>query len=282
MPRRRNDDFLDLMILLPWWFSVVFALLIYLGVEYLFPWLFANHPYFGPFTQGLSQISYMIGLVFLLPAFPSYFLGRRKKKLLETQRSLHTIRQLSWRELEYLVAEAYRRQGYAVEENASAGADGGVDICLRKTGQTHLVQCKQWKFQKVGVKIVREMFGIMTAEQAATVKIVSCGYYTPEAMAFAQGKPIELIDGPLLLKMVSSVQRPKQDSAHSQSSDRTAGLQEGIASQNISQDSGARKCPQCHADLILRTARRGKYAGNDFYGCSTFPRCRYTETSTTH
>lgn len=36
-------------------------------------------------------------------------------------------------------------------------------------------------------------------------------------------------------------------------------------------------CPRCGAPLILRTANRGKNIGNQFYGCSRFPKCRYIE-----
>lgn len=35
------------------------------------------------------------------------------------------------------------------------------------------------------------------------------------------------------------------------------------------------KCPKCNGNLVLRTAKRGENAGNQFYGCSNFPRCRY-------
>jgi len=35
-------------------------------------------------------------------------------------------------------------------------------------------------------------------------------------------------------------------------------------------------CPKCGGKLVLRTARQGKNAGNKFYGCSNFPKCRYT------
>lgn len=34
-------------------------------------------------------------------------------------------------------------------------------------------------------------------------------------------------------------------------------------------------CPICGGELVLRTARRGANAGKQFYGCSSFPRCRY-------
>ncbi len=32
-------------------------------------------------------------------------------------------------------------------------------------------------------------------------------------------------------------------------------------------------CQTCGAPTVLRTAKKGKYAGKDFYGCSRFPKC---------
>lgn len=34
-------------------------------------------------------------------------------------------------------------------------------------------------------------------------------------------------------------------------------------------------CPRCGATLILRTAKKGINAGQQFYGCSNYPKCRY-------
>jgi hypothetical protein len=39
-----------------------------------------------------------------------------------------------------------------------------------------------------------------------------------------------------------------------------------------------RICPQCGKPLVLRTAQKGPYKGNQFYGCSGYPECRYTQT----
>ncbi len=36
-------------------------------------------------------------------------------------------------------------------------------------------------------------------------------------------------------------------------------------------------CPKCGSNLIIRTASKGKYQGNKFYGCSNYPKCRYTQ-----
>lgn len=43
------------------------------------------------------------------------------------------------------------------------------------------------------------------------------------------------------------------------------------------QESVALFCPKCGAKLVLRTARKGANAGNQFYGCSAFPKCRYIQ-----
>lgn len=36
-------------------------------------------------------------------------------------------------------------------------------------------------------------------------------------------------------------------------------------------------CPKCGSPLVLREARRGSYAGEQFYGCSSYPKCHYME-----
>jgi len=34
------------------------------------------------------------------------------------------------------------------------------------------------------------------------------------------------------------------------------------------------QCPKCGSDMVLRTARKGQNAGNQFWGCATYPACR--------
>ena len=36
------------------------------------------------------------------------------------------------------------------------------------------------------------------------------------------------------------------------------------------------RCPSCGSRLVIRHAKRGKFAGSKFLGCSNYPRCRYT------
>lgn len=34
-------------------------------------------------------------------------------------------------------------------------------------------------------------------------------------------------------------------------------------------------CPWCGGELVLRTAKKGTYAGKNFYGCSNYPKCKF-------
>jgi len=37
------------------------------------------------------------------------------------------------------------------------------------------------------------------------------------------------------------------------------------------------ECPRCGSELVMRMAKRGANAGNRFVGCSSFPKCRFTQ-----
>src|SRR5688500_18930061 len=101
-----------------------------------------------------------------------------------------------------LVGKALRRQGYSIEATGLVGADGGIDLILRKNGRTELVQCKQWRREQINVSVVREMWGLVHHHRADAVKIVAVGEFTRDAVTFAQDKVIELINGEKLLEAV--------------------------------------------------------------------------------
>lgn len=42
-------------------------------------------------------------------------------------------------------------------------------------------------------------------------------------------------------------------------------------------ETGEKICPKCGKPMVLRTASKGEHAGEKFYGCSGFPKCRHTE-----
>ena len=180
-----------------------------------------------------------------------------------------SILSLSWREFEQLVGEAYRRQGYDVEETGGGGADGGMDLILRGHGETVLVQCKQWRERQVGVDKVRELFGVVTAEGAHRGILVTSGTYTNDAQSFKVGKPLLLVDGPALAELVENVRTPDQVCAPSSTNAANFGIKPTVI-----HDPNA--CPRCGSPMALRTAKRGASAGKPFYGCTKHPACKGT------
>ena len=44
-------------------------------------------------------------------------------------------------------------------------------------------------------------------------------------------------------------------------------------------DKKSKQCPRCGGELVLRTAKKGNNTGSQFYGCSNYPKCRYTTQS---
>ena len=209
MPRK-NEGLLFELSLLPWWVSATIAAVAFIGIVYVFPSVSIESPLWAfavPLQSKATWFGVAVAAVFLLPAAVSYAERIRKKRLLDRQQNLESIRELPWRRFEELVAEAFRRDGYAVIENVGAGADGGVDIRLRKGGESYLVQCKNWRTQRIGVATVREMFGVLVAESAREVFVVCSGTFTADAVRFAKGKPINLVDGDALMEMVARVRR---------------------------------------------------------------------------
>jgi restriction system protein len=185
--------------------------------------------------------------------------------MLDRQSGIESIRALPWKQFEELLGEAYRRQGFTVFENPGKGADGGIDLTLKRGGETYLVQCKHWKTYKVGVRVVREMLGLVTAHGASGAIVVTSGVFTKEAIDFARTQHVELVDGDDLLALVGSVQSQPRISTPAGAVTTAA---PAVAS---------RVCPDCGNALVVRQAKRGPNAGGQFWGCSGYPDCRHTE-----
>lgn len=261
------DDLLKILIHVPVWVGPIVAAVAYLVFRYLVPAMMPSDPIggmFRAFVRGAAIVAPMfMGMVWLA----SLVVRWKRGKLLDSRDSMASLRSMSWQDFEHLVGEAYRRQGYFVEETGGGGSDGGVDLILGRDGEKVVVQCKQWRSWTVGVRVVRELFGTMMHEGADTAVVVTCGRFTRDAEDFADGKPIELVDGPALWELVKSVQvdavpAPKlpQPSAPTAAPPTVGAV--------------ALSCPECGSPMVLKTARNGWYAGRDFYSCCRFPDCK--------
>jgi hypothetical protein len=128
----------------------------------------------------LQVFAYLIGrlpAVISLAGVVAGWLQRRERNRFFADRvDLDRMRALSWQEFELRVADVYRNHSFVVRETGGGGADGSVDLRLqRNRGETTLVQCKNWRVYKVGVRPARELFRVMTADGADRAMLVSSG-----------------------------------------------------------------------------------------------------------
>ncbi|HQO64586.1 MAG TPA: restriction endonuclease [Syntrophorhabdus sp.] len=259
MPRKKSL-IEDLAAILPWWALVILAVIAHFALKYWIPSMLLFSQGIEPssvlFLPALVRVlplfSLIVPMVILLAAILSAFTSWKKRGLLDCQKGFDTLRNISWKEFEELVGEAYRRKGYAVTECGGGGADGGVDLVLKRGGEKFLVQCKHWRIRKIGVKIVRELYGVVHAEEATGGIVISSGSFTQEARDFAKGKPLRLLDGTDLLTIIKEVQKT---SGPARNNDEIF-------------------CPNCGSPMVLRSSKKASHQGEKFWGCSAFPKCR--------
>jgi len=277
MPRRCSpfEDMIEIAVKLPWWGGLLLVLLAYLGFHGLAT---MQLPQLNS-SEGLGQLparqllktlatalQYIVPAAFLIGTVGSAMGRAKRRRLLAAAADAmgsENLSGMSWQEFEMLVGEAFRRRGFRVQET-DGGPDGGMDLVLAKDGARHLVQCKHWKSRKVGVKTVRELFGVMNAEGAVSGYLVTSGGFTKEAWSFADGKNLQLMDGSALRKLIQEVQP---------SASVVAARQPAIRSTSAAPVASL-SCPKCGASMVQRVAKQGKKAGQSFWGCSSFPKCR--------
>ncbi|WP_175597083.1 restriction endonuclease [Peristeroidobacter soli] len=243
------------------------AVAAYVLLAFVAPHFLAGHRYTASLgIVAKNNAAFLAGgLLFIgvLGLFRAHLIRRKFDDL----SGIESLRRLTWREFESMVGEAFRRRGYQVQENAVDGPDGGVDVVLRKHGATFYVQCKQWKRAKVGVKPLRELQGVIAAGGAAGGFFVASGAYTNEAHDFARQCPIELIDGRALVEMIAATRAPAPASSKEAiPATRTEPV--------IRMTPDDPRCPACGGAMVQRKASRGTRAGQPFWGCRSYPRCR--------
>ncbi|MEN8205874.1 MAG: restriction endonuclease [Pseudomonadota bacterium] len=259
MPRRHS--IFDDLITLPWWFNLLLAAAAYVLLKVWVPTVEFHSPVFRGVALAVPIFATVLTAMLVLISAVSAIRAWSKGELLNKQTGIRSVKELPWKDFEYLVGEAYRCKGFHVEENTGIGPDGGIDLTLTKDGEKHLVQCKNWKTKSVGVPIVRELYGVVTAENASGGIIVCSGSFTRDAIAFSRGKPIELVEGTELVRLIGEVQ--------TQQKVETVSTEPVLSAQP--------SCPTCSSPMVMRTARK---TGSHFWGCSRFPKCRGTRNVT--
>lgn len=288
MKKRKNNSIALVLVDLPWPVSVALAGIIYIAMRWVLPST-VHSPILLPMANAISGFAALIAMAFLLIAAISYI--RNKKSSAPTIRLVHStsasnvplnldarkftvisskmsppitwsldlLRTLEWKRFEMLAAEYFRVLGKRVA-TISHGADGGIDARVYANNADVLeyaIQCKAWS-SPVGVKEIRELFGVMAHESAGKGIFMTTRTFTDDAKKFASehSNKLFLIDGQKFISMIGNLPEVKKARL-------LAFATEG--------DYTTPTCASCGIKMVSRSGRNGM-----FWGCQNYPKCKST------
>lgn len=160
-------------------------------------------------------------------------------------------------QFEYYLKELYLSRGYAVEVTRASG-DYGADLLLKKDGKKIVVQAKRYS-KDVGIKAVQEVMGAKSYYKAEEAWVVSNSYFTKAARELARNGNVILVNRDELIDYILVLNGTSQSQVAATS----------IKAVSSNHDL---KCSKCGSPMVLKRGKRG-----EFYGCSSFPKCRHTQ-----
>lgn len=124
----------------------------------------------------------------------------QRRLLAEQSKTRDGIDSLKPKEFEQYVANVFAALGYTARLTPASN-DEGIDAYLDKDGRRAIVQCKHYPKGKVSRPAVQQVFGVLRHKKVAEAFIVTTGSFSRQAVEFAEGKPVHLIDGTMLVAM---------------------------------------------------------------------------------
>lgn len=181
-----KETLFALLLRSPWWMSLLAAVPLFAVVQMFLPpvaALFATTPFLG------------------IAAFAGWR-QLRAPGAADVESTLERLRAMSWEEFSAVMAEALRRDGYAV----TASADAGADFAAVKNGATQLVGCRRWKVAQTGEGPLRELVALRRARAADSALYVAAGGFSANARDYATKHGVRLLEGAELAQRVARVQ----------------------------------------------------------------------------
>lgn len=118
------------------------------------------------------------------------------------------VDKLSGIEFENVCQVLVEKMGFTTQTTKASG-DGGIDLIAYNhqplLSGKYIIQCKRYA-GSVGEPIIRDLYGVIMSERANKGILITTGHFTKSAISFAEGKPIELIDGIKLKELLTQYQ----------------------------------------------------------------------------
>jgi restriction system protein len=119
------------------------------------------------------------------------------------ERTLESVRAMTWIDFAHALETAYRADGYEVSQVHAQAAD----FTIRKEWRTSLVSCKRWKAARTGVEQLRELQAAKEAHSAHECIYIAVGDVSDNARAFAVKHAIRLVGAAELAQLLPAPRR---------------------------------------------------------------------------
>ena len=150
----------------------------------------------------LMELATGLTLIFIWTAV--WWQQQRQSRFLLASLDRDGLLHLSPQEFEQYVARLFRRKGYRVKLRGRSG-DQGVDLeLIKRGGKRAVVQCKRYQ-RAISPDVVRDLYGTMMHERVAHAFLVTTADISEASRQWAKGKPITLIDGQVLARIVAEL-----------------------------------------------------------------------------
>jgi restriction system protein len=198
---------------MPGWISLLIASAVYAFLNFGPTYIDVHHYSLDYLEKMGPRLAPWLAGFILFVGIVAQIYKRSRRRRQPPPSKLEMIRALSWEDFEKQVCDAYRRRGYRVEKRSGSKGTKEAYLVLRRQGELVLIHCQQWKAKEVGISAVRSFYRAMAREQATFGILVTCGQFTPQALAFVQGKPLALVEGIALLERIGQLQQGRKKAA---------------------------------------------------------------------
>ncbi|MGQ3381175.1 restriction endonuclease [Priestia endophytica] len=182
------------------------------------------------------------------------WIGERMALKRLAKSGIHYIDQMDGFQFESYLKALFQELGYKAQVTPKSG-DFGADLIM--TGQQKIViQAKRYGSKnRVSLSAVQEIYGAQAYYKADEAWVITNSSFTKSARALAEACNVQLFDRKALQELILEV--------------NPTYMAEKVY-QEVEPE--PRKCPTCGKSLVVRQGKK-----NRFFGCSSFPQCRYTE-----
>lgn len=186
--RMAENSLFAVLLRSPWWYAALVAAGIVVAAHALLPGEYA--------WVGASG-----ALPFIVVAAVAGWRQRHRPGERQVQATREALLAMGRDRLVAVLAQAYERQGYAVERLQ----DPAADLVLTRAGRTSLLACRRWKAARTGAEPLRELAARRDAREAEGCFYVTLNDLTEQAAAVAASEGVTVLRAPELATLLKGL-----------------------------------------------------------------------------